>query len=66
MVGQITGVIKDFVAAVWEMIVTGLTTLTSVFYAEEGLTFLGTVIFIGLALTLVFFVVRFIVYIIKR
>lgn len=68
MITDIVGVLTNFAEAVWTIIVSGLTTLSTAFYtpgADGGLTFVGTVVFIGLGLFLVMFVINFIMRLIK-
>jgi hypothetical protein len=60
MVTEIVGVITGFAEAFWTVIVDGLTELTTAFYDDGSLTFLGTILFIGLGLFLVMFVVNWI------
>ena len=65
MITDIVAVITDFAEAIWSVIVGGLTELSTVFYNDGGLTFVGTVVFIGLGLFLVMFVINFIVRLVK-
>lgn len=58
MITEITGVIVGFAEAFWTVIVGGLTELSTAFYNDGGLTFVGTILFIGLGLFLVMFVVN--------
>lgn len=63
MITDIVAVITGFAQAVWAVIVDGLTELSTVFYTtgdNGGLTFIGTILFIGLGLTLVMFVISFV------
>ena len=65
MITEIVDVITAFASALWTLIVEGLTTLSTAFYNDGGLTLVGTVVFIGLGLFLVMFVINFIVRLIK-
>lgn len=61
MITEIVEVITSFAGAFWAVIVNGLTELSTAFYtSEDGLTFVGTILFIGLGLFLVLFVVNWI------
>lgn len=63
MITDIISVITGFASAIWTVIVDGLTELSTVFYTtgdNGGLTFIGTILFIGLGLTLVMFVISFV------
>lgn len=63
MITDIVAVITGFAGAIWTVIVDGLTELSTVFYTtgdNGGLTFIGTILFIGLGLTLVMFVISFV------
>lgn len=63
MITEIVGVITGFASAFWTIIVDGVTELSKAFYtpgADGGLTFVGTIVFIGLGLMLVMFVVNWI------
>lgn len=61
MITEIVEVITGFAGAFWTIIVDGVTELSSAFYAAEtGLTFVGTILFIGLGLTLIMFVINWI------
>ncbi len=67
MITEIVEVITEFASALWTVIVEGLTSLSGAFYnSESGLTLVGTVVFIGLGLFLVMFVINFIVRLIKN
>ncbi len=67
MITEIVEVITAFASAIWNVIVDGLTTMSGAFYnSESGLTLVGTVVFIGLGLFLVMFVINFIVRLIKN
>ena len=65
MITDIVEVITGLAEAIWSVIVGGLTELSTAFYNDGGLTFVGTVVFIGLGLFLVMFVINFIVRLIK-
>jgi hypothetical protein len=65
MITEIVGVITEFAEAFWTVIVGGLTELTTAFYDDGSLTFLGTILFIGLGLFLVMFVVNWLRRLIK-
>lgn len=68
MITEIVAVITGFATAIWTVIVNGLTELSAVFYTtgpDGGLTFLGTILFIGLGLFLVMFVINFIVRLVR-
>lgn len=60
MIIEIVGVITGFAEAFWTVIVDGLTELSTAFYNDGELTFVGTILFIGLGLFLVMFVVNWI------
>ena len=65
MITEIVEVITGFAQAIWTVIVDGLTQLSTAFYNDGGLTFVGTVVFIGLGLFLVMFVISWIRNLIK-
>ncbi len=66
MIAEIVEVITGFANAIWAVIVGGLTELSAAFYVpEQGLTFVGTIVFIGLGLFLVMFVINWIRNLIK-
>lgn len=60
MITEIVDVITGFAEAFWTVIVDGLTELSKAFYNDGSLTFVGTILFIGLGLFLVMFVVNWI------
>lgn len=66
MISQITDVITGIVGAFWDVIVNGMSSLTDVFYLEGELTFWGVLAFIGLGLSLVFFIIRWVRSLIKQ
>ena len=65
MITEITGVITGFAEAFWTVIVGGLTELSTAFYDDGSLTFVGTILFIGLGLFLVMFVVNWLIKLIR-
>jgi len=61
LITEIVGVITGFAEAFWTVIVGGITELSTAFYTTEGgLTFVGTILFIGLGLFLVMFVINWV------
>jgi uncharacterized membrane protein len=65
MITEIVGVITEFAEAFWSVIVGGMTELSTAFYDDGSLTFVGTILFIGLGLFLVMFVVNWLRRLIK-
>jgi len=65
MITEIVGVITGFAEAFWTVIVGGLTELSTAFYDDGSLTFVGTILFIGLGLFLVMFVVNWLIKLIR-
>lgn len=66
MVAEIISIITELLSGVFSAIVSGATTLTGVFYDGESMTFIGVVVFIGLVIFLLTFVMRWIVGLIRR
>jgi hypothetical protein len=65
MITEIVGVITEFAEAFWSVIVGGMTELSTAFFDDGSLTFVGTILFIGLGLFLVMFVVNWLRRLIK-
>ncbi len=66
MVAEIVSIITELLTGFFSVIVSGATALTDVFYDGTNITFFGVVVFIGLAIFLLTFVVRWIVGLIRR
>ena len=66
MVAEIISIITDLLSGIFSAIVSGATTLTDIFYDGESMTFLGVVVFIGLAIFLLTFIMRWVISLIRR
>lgn len=66
MVAEIISIITDLLSGIFSAIVSGATTLTGIFYDGESMTFLGVVVFIGLAIFLLTFIMRWVIRLIRR
>jgi|LSQX01.1.fsa_nt_gb hypothetical protein len=66
MVAEIVSIITTLVTGVFSVVVSGAISLSTVFYDGESMTFIGVVVFIGLAIFLLTFIMRWIVSLIRR
>ena len=66
MVAEIVSIITELLTGVFDAIVDGATTLTGIFYDGENITFLGVVVFIGLAIFLLTFIMRWVIGLIRK
>jgi len=66
MVAEIISIITELLTGIFSAIVSGATALTGIFYDGESMTFLGVVVFIGLAIFLLTFIMRWVISLIRR
>ena len=66
MVAEIVSIITTLVTGLFSVVVSGAISLSTVFYDGESMTFIGVVVFIGLAIFLLTFIMRWIVSLIRR